>query len=47
MHFCLGGKETNNTLRNSDNGIISWQLAKAALTTVAKPSLASIFHSIS
>lgn len=39
-------KQTNNTLQNSDNGIISWQLVKSALAVVAKPSLTSIFHSI-
>lgn len=46
MHFCLGGKETNNTLQNTDNRIISWLLVKSVLTVVAKPSLTSVFHSI-
>lgn len=46
--FALGGKKKpNNTLQNSDNQIISWQLVKPVLTGVAKSSLTSIFHSAS
>lgn len=39
-------KQTSNTLQNSDNGIIPWQLVKSALTTVAKSPLISIYHFI-